>query len=183
MRLLANRLVLPALAVAAFALPAVAQFTTYCPGDGSVLPCPCGNDGLAPRGCANSAFASGALLTGSGGGTVGASFDDVVLTASSMTGSTCVFFQGDAEMPPVIVDDGIGCVTGNVLRLGVRPVVGGSATFPGQFGLHVSVVGQVPSFGGLRYYQCYYRNADASFCPPALSNRTNGLIVAWHGPA
>ena len=43
----------------------------------------------------------------------------------------------------------------------------------------VSVRGAVPQVGGKRYYQCFYRNAASAFCPPATSNRTNGVAIPW----
>lgn len=176
------RLALRALSFTSLALPALAQFTPFCPGDGSQLACPCGNNGATARGCANSVFTNGALLSGTGGGCVGFC-DDVVLTASSLTGSTCIFFQGDAQMAPMIIDDGLGCVIGNVIRLGNKTISGGAASYPSAGDPPISVQTSIPPGGTLRYYQCYYRNADAVFCPPATSNRTNGLIIQWHGPA
>src|SRR6185503_5483435 len=64
----------------------------YCFGDGFGTPCPCGNSGGNGRGCANSIFPAGAVLSASGSASVSA--DTVVLSASSMTGGICVFFQG-----------------------------------------------------------------------------------------
>ena len=104
-----------------------------------------------------------------------------MLGATGMTGATCVFFQGDAQQPPVIVDDGLGCVTGSVIRLGTKSVVSGTSSYPQAGDPLLSVRGSIPPFGGTRYYQCFYRNAVAAFCPPATSNRTNGVRIRW-GP-
>ena len=33
--------------------------------------------------------------------------------------------------------------------------------------------------GSMRYYQSYYRDPLASFCPPLTFNSSNGIIVQW----
>ncbi|MFO1010943.1 MAG: fibronectin type III domain-containing protein [Planctomycetota bacterium] len=158
-------------------LPDSSDFTAFCLGDGSGTPCPCANNGSEGNGCANSSFASGALLAGTGIASVAS--DTVQLQASSMTGGTCVFFQGTSDMAPVVVGDGLGCVTGSVIRLGTKVVVGGASSFPQPGDPSISVRGQIPLTGATRYYQCFYRNASAAFCPPGTSNRTNGVVVVW----
>jgi hypothetical protein len=42
----------------------------------------------------------------------------------------------------------------------------------------VSVRGQLPTGGGTRTYQVWYRNAVA-FCTPSVFNLTNGLEIVW----
>ncbi|MBI5361704.1 MAG: hypothetical protein HZA53_00905 [Planctomycetes bacterium] len=158
-------------------VPGHSAFSAFCLGDGTGTACPCGNNGTAGHGCANSSFAAGALLSASGTASVAA--DTAALSASSMTGSTCVFFQGDAQQAPVVVDDGLGCVTGSVIRLGTKTVAANASSFPQAGDLLISVRGAVPGAGGTRYYQCFYRNAVAAFCPPATSNRTNGMVITW----
>jgi hypothetical protein len=158
-------------------VPGTSAFNGFCAGDGSVVPCPCGNNGGAGHGCASSGFPNGALLAGSGNADV--SSDTAVLSASSMTGATCVFFQGSAQMAPVVVDDGLGCVTGSVVRLGTKSIVGAASSYPQAGDVSLSVRGAIPPGGGTYYYQCFYRNAVATFCPPATSNRTNGVVVTW----
>jgi hypothetical protein len=157
--------------------PPAAPFTAFCLGDGTGTACPCGNSGAAGNGCANSANAGGANLSGSGVPSVLG--DTAVLTATSMTGATCVFFQGTLEMPPVVVDDGLGCVTGSVIRLGTKTIGGGTSSFPQPGDPLISVRGAIPGAGATRFYQCFYRNASAGFCPPATSNRTNGVQINW----
>jgi hypothetical protein len=149
----------------------------YCHGDGTLIPCPCGNIGAPGNGCANSLFPAGGSLTGTGNASVAA--DTVSLNAANMSGASCVFFQGTASVPPLVIDDGIGCVGGALIRFGVKPVVGGASTYPTGADPIVSVRGMLPAAGGTRYYQCFYRNAAAAFCPPATSNRTNGFIIVW----
>jgi hypothetical protein len=150
---------------------------TYCHGDGTNIACPCGNTGANGNGCANSTFAAGANLAATGNAQVSA--DSVLLTATNMTGGIAVFFQGATQLPPFVVDDGIGCVGGPVIRLGANPVVGGTSTYPMGAQPTVSVRGALPAMGGTRFYQTFYRNAVAAFCPPATSNRTNGLAIVW----
>ncbi len=152
-------------------------FETYCDGDGSVAPCPCANNGTSGHGCANSAFATGAALTGAG--TPSVALDSLQLTATNMTGSVAVFFQGATQTPPTIIDDGLGCVGGPIVRLGTKVVSGNTAMFPEPGDPLISVRGAIPPAGATRYYQTFYRNAVAAFCPPATSNRSNGSIVVW----
>jgi len=157
--------------------PITPSATPFCPGDGSLVPCPCGNSGATGSGCANSVFAAGGLLASTG--TPRVSADTIVLTATNLSGSTCVFFQGDAQQAPVVVDDGLGCVTGSVVRIGTKFLTGGTGTYPEPGDLQLSVRGAVPPVGGTRYYQCFYRNASLAFCPPSTSNRTNGMRLVW----
>ncbi len=148
----------------------------FCFGDGSGLACPCANDGAVGHGCANSFFAAGGLLSGSGNASVGA--DTLRLDAASLSGLVCLFFQGTASTAPTAIDDGIGCVGGSILRLGLRSVVSSASSFPQPGDLAISTVGLVPPSGGTRFYQAYYRNA-VSYCTPATTNRTNGVVVQW----
>ena len=155
----------------------VAAPITFCPDDGYVQACPCGNSGGPGRGCANSAFTSGGRLTASGDAYVFT--DTLVLDASNLTGAFCIFFQGDWAVPPVPIDDGVGCVGGNLFRLGTKAVVGNTSRYPEGGDTGISVRGHLPPTEVRRFYQCFYRNAAASFCPPATSNRTNALIFDW----
>lgn len=149
----------------------------FCPDEGAVLACPCGNDGAPGHGCASSVFALGSLLTCSGEASVGA--DTLVLRASSLSGQSCVFFQATQPAAPVVVDDGIGCVGGSVIRLGTRSVASGASSYPQAGDVPIGVRGQLAPAGGTRWYQAFYRNAAVAFCPPATSNRTNGLQIPW----
>ena len=80
-----------------------------------------------------------------------------------------------------VVDDGLGCVTGSVIRLGTKVVVGGASSFPDSVEtVTLSQRGGVTiGSGAIRYYQTYYRNSAALFCPPETFNVTNGQIVVW----
>ncbi len=149
---------------------------SFCFGDGARASCPCANNGAAGHGCANSFFASGGRLAGSGVASVGS--DSVRLSATNLTGLVCLFFQGTASVTPVAIDDGLGCVGGSILRLGLRSVTSASSSFPQPGDFPISTAGAIPPLGGTRYYQAFYRNA-ASFCTPATTNRTNGVVVEW----
>jgi hypothetical protein len=151
--------------------------TSFCFGDGSTIPCPCANNGASGQGCANSFFGTGASLTRAGQASV--SEDSLEFQALYLTSSVCVFFQGTAETPATVIDDGIGCVGGTLIRIGTKSVVSALAFYPGPSDAPISVKGSVNPLGATLFYQAYYRNSAPAFCPPATSNRTNGLIVTW----
>jgi hypothetical protein len=163
--------------IGAARLTSESAVTGFCFGDGSLVACPCGNNGASGNGCANSFFPGGGRLRGLGVPTVAA--DSMVLEAQDLSGNVCVFFQGDGQSAPSAIDDGLGCVAGALIRLGTKSVVGATAIYPGPGDLSVSVKGAVGPLGGTRYYQAFYRNAAPAFCPPATTNRTNGLIIVW----
>jgi len=150
--------------------------TSFCAGDGTLVACPCGNSGTDGRGCANSLFASGALLTG--GGTASLSGDSAALYASEISGSVAIFVQGATVQAPALVDDGIFCVGNPIVRIGNMPVGGNASVYPDTIQPEISFRGMIGAPGDYTY-QVFYRNAAATFCPPATSNRTNGVILHW----
>ncbi|MBK7874685.1 MAG: hypothetical protein IPJ77_02870 [Planctomycetes bacterium] len=157
--------------------------TSFCAGDGLdaqvTVACPCGNVGGAGRGCANSVNATGARLTWSGA----TNPDTLVLSSSGMpsvSSVAAIFLQGDQRTGGIVFGDGVRCVDGALIRLGSKPTLGGSASYPEVGNPSVSVRGGVvPGSASTRFYQTYYRNAAAAFCPPATYNITNGLVVVW----
>ncbi len=151
--------------------------TGFCFGDGSSVNCPCGNNGSHGSGCANSHFPLGAHLTGTGNPSI--TTDSVILLGQQMTGNVCVFFQGTQPISPVVIDDGLGCVSGSIIRLGTKSVVNAAAQFPDAGDPLVSIKGAIGAIGGSHYYQLFYRDAAALFCPPATTNRTNGIVITW----
>ncbi len=153
------------------------SFQPFCAGDGSLAACPCGNNGASGAGCANSSFAAGATLSASGIASVAS--DSTVLASTNLTGSVAVFFQGATQTSATIIDDGLGCVGGPIVRLGTQPVAGSASSYPQGGNPSISVRGAIPAVGGTYSYQCFYRNAVAAFCPPATSNRTNGVQITW----
>jgi len=151
------------------------SFTGYCFGDGTGTACPCANNGAAGNGCANSIVPTGGNLGASGVASVSA--DSVVLTGSGMPNATCLYFQGTTQIS-VVFGDGLRCVGGTVIRLGTKTNVAGSSSYPTGGDQSVSVRGVIPPAGGIRNYQCWYRNA-AAFCTPSTFNLTNGVSIPW----
>jgi hypothetical protein len=150
---------------------------TFCNSDPAVLACPCGNQGEFGHGCGNSLFPAGAQMLY--GGDASLSADTLALGAGSVTGPVVLFYQGSIAGSAVILDDGIGCVSGSIVRLGLRPTASNEAHYPGAGDLPISVRGGVTTPGTTTYYQCVYRNSVASFCTPATSNRTNAFGFTW----
>ena len=72
-----------------------------------------------------------------------------------------------------------------LVRIQLRQAAGGEARFPDPYRLEDEgqSIGQrggvAPGSGQVRYYAALYRNATASFCPPASANVTNGVRVVW----
>ncbi len=152
---------------------------TICDGAGFGIACPCGNAGLPGHGCDNSFATGGALLDTTGGPAV--AHDSFGLNVVGLPpGTSCLFFQGTTQLEstPQVFGDGHRCVAGAVIRLGIKTAVAGAASYPVGADASVSVRGLLPSFGGTRFYQAWYRNV-ASFCTPAGFNLSNGLQVIW----
>ncbi|MFO1009465.1 MAG: hypothetical protein U1F29_05325 [Planctomycetota bacterium] len=156
-------------------------FHAFCAGDGTLTdhttPCPCGNNGAAGNGCANSVNASGGNLTATGT----AALDNVVLNGSGMPLSvSCIYLQGTAT-DDVVFGDGARCTGGTLLRLRTKSNVGGASSFPDSVEtVTLSQRGGVTVGSGVRrYYQTYYRNSAAAFCPPETFNVTNGWGIDW----
>jgi len=161
--------------------------TSYCAGDGSdplvTTPCPCGNFGSLGHGCGNHSQASGAVLQFSGSTDIDPTTytDSVLLSASQMPPTAvAIFLQGTAtQNAGFTFGHGVRCVTGGLLRLGVKMASGGAAQYPGPGDLSVSKRGLIsPTSGEIRYYQAYYRD-PAPICPPSTFNITNGLKIVW----
>jgi hypothetical protein len=150
----------------------------YCFGDGSSAVCPCNNAGIVGRGCANILSPIGARLTAAG--TASVSSDTLVLRAISMSGAMAWFLQG-TEQALNPFGYGLLCVGGSVIRVGQKPLINGSASYPAALDPRISAKGAIPPSGGKRHYQVSYRQANPP-CTPAPStnsNRTNGLTVVW----
>lgn len=149
---------------------------SFCAGDGSDGPCPCSNPGAPGNGCANSVNASGANLSASG--TARVSSDSLVLHGSGMPNSTALYFQALAASAPVPFGDGLRCAGGGVIRLRIHQNAGGASQFPGSGDPPISVAGNLPDAGAIRYYQVWYRN-NAAYCTSDTFNLTNGVEVIW----
>lgn len=150
----------------------------YCFGDGSGAACPCANSGTAGNGCANSVFVTGAHLATSGQTSI--SPDLLLLTASSMPNSSCLYFQGTTQQAGgagVPFGDGLRCAGGVIVRLGVKMNSSGTSSYPVGGDLAISIRGGVAA-GDVRTYQAWYRNATI-FCTASTFNLTNGVQVTW----
>lgn len=149
-----------------------------CLGDGTGASCPCGNVGGAGRGCATS-FGPGARLSSVGAASV--TNDALVMSVEGVSNTTVTFVQGSqagAAGAGAAFGDGLRCATGTVIRLGQKQAVGQFATYPETGDASISSRGAIPSHGGTRIYQVWFRNA-AAFCTPATFNWSNGLAVTW----
>src|SRR5262249_37235552 len=130
-----------------------------CAGDGTSIPCPCSN-GSFGNGCPNSLFAGGANLAATGHSSV--SSDSLVLHGSQMPNATAVYFQGTSFTSPFVIDDGIMCTGGTIIRLGSKLNAGNASQYPSTGDASISVRGAIPSAAGeTRMYQAFYRNAAA----------------------
>jgi hypothetical protein len=159
--------------------------TPFCPGDGSLATaCPCANSGAVGHGCASSQVAAGGLLQASGLPTP----DTIVLAASELRpGASCIFLQGDAQLGAgALFGDGLRCAGGQLLRLALKSATNGNASYPeaGDLGIRArsaALGAPIPSPAS-RYYQVYYRDSDASFCPAPQGNTwniTNAMRIVW----
>jgi hypothetical protein len=87
-----------------------------------------------------------------------------------------------------VFGDGIRCVAGQLLRLAVKPAVGGASQYPDPNTGDLSITARSAQLGfpigpgETRWYQTYYRDPNLAFCPnpPGNSwNVTNGVVVPW----
>jgi hypothetical protein len=155
--------------------------TSYCPGDGSGAACPCANNSAVGdgEGCLDS-FGLGGKLELAGIGRV--SNDTLKMNGSRMpNGGPSLYFEGTTSMAGgagIGFGDGLLCVNGTIIRLGVKFNTGtGTSTYPGGVDPLLSVSGVVLA-GDTRTYQIWYRDA-AAFCSAATYNLTNGMQCVW----
>lgn len=157
---------------------------TMCFGDGTVATCPCGNTGARGNGCANSVQPSGARLTPSGlpGN------DTLALTTMNQpaNSATIVLQATEAVQTRTPFGDGLLCLGGQLVRLFTRTASNGSIVVPGPGDPTLrdrsAQRGDPLAPGDVRYYQAYYRDADAAFCAAptgGTANTTNGVRVVW----
>jgi hypothetical protein len=157
---------------------------SMCVGDNSLATCPCSNVGTPGYGCNNSIGSGGALLTANGQ----TSPDTLALTSKGeLPTALSIVLQG-SDTTTFVMAFGVGlrCVGGHLLRLFVKNAQAGTVTVPSPGDPPISVrstqLGDVITSGSVRYYQVYYRDPNASFCPsPAGStfNVSNGMRVVW----
>lgn len=138
--------------------------------------CPCGVPGqLTDRGCSNSASGGARLLIT---GTSSISNDTLQLQGSGMPDGPALYFQGSAFVyASFAFGDGLLCVMGPIVRLGVKFNVTGASNHPEVGDPSISLQGGIVG-PALRCYQIYYRDA-AAFCTSATSNLSNGYALLW----
>ncbi len=153
--------------------------TSFCFGDGSGTPCPCGNASAAGayEGCLSS-LGIGGRLRATGDASV--ANDTLVLRGTRMPDSPTLYFQGTnraqngAGAP---FGDGLRCAVGSIVRLGIEQNVAGGSVHPAPGDAPISTRG-ANAAGQTRTYQAWYRNS-ASFCTGATFNLTNGAALTW----
>jgi hypothetical protein len=150
----------------------------FCFGDGTGTACPCGNNGAAMHGCANSVNSAGASLAVSG--STSTLSDTAVLQAAQLPpNATCLFFQGTTMGVGAVFGDGLRCATGSVIRLANKTASPtGVVSFPQGGDPSLTTAGAVPQDGAPHTYQVWYRNA-AAFCTASTFNLSNGLFINW----
>ncbi len=153
----------------------------FCSGDGTSTACPCGNVGDAGRGCGNSAASDGAHLEAFGVASV--TNDALGLSVSSAPPAAAVLFiQGSDRQSGgagAIFGDGLRCVAGTVIRLGLSNATGGTARYGAPYGDEpVSTRGAVGPAGGTFHYQAWFRD-PAPLCTSSTFNLSNGTSVVW----
>ena len=162
--------------------------TSFCFGDGTGAPCPCGNSGAPGHGCENSLGTGGALLAATGTPSTGS--DNLLLTSSGeRPTSLTLFWQGSTENAGLTFGDGIACFSNPGLkRLYFKNASGGVASAPTGAELSVTArsaaVGDPLVVGSTRVYHTFYRDPDPAHCPAPVGNTfntSNGLRVIW-GP-
>jgi hypothetical protein len=164
-----------------------AIYQSFCFGDGSTTPCPCGNASSGSgRGCNNSSSTGGAQLAAAGLSALGA--DSIVLTSSfEKPSATSIFLQGKTQLTAgVAFGQGLRCIGGTLKRLFVHNAVLGVVSAPTGGDLSVSAqsaaLGDPISAGEMRFYHTYYRdpNVLGSCAPDATFNASQALAFTWH---
>jgi len=157
---------------------------SFCSVESVATACPCTQGGALGHGCANSQNAGGAHLDASGTSNP----DNVVLTsAGELPSALSIFLQGDAQIASgVVFGDGVRCAGGQLLRLATKHASSGSAQYPEvgdpSITARAAALGAAIPPGATRYYQTYYRDPSATFCPPPSGNTfniTNGVAIVW----
>lgn len=145
--------------------------TPYCFGDGIAGFCPCGNESINFRGCANST-SLGASLSGSGDAVIGQ--DTLVLhTHGAPAGAFGLFLSGANPLTNSILGDGLRCVGGSVVRIEVAQ----TGNLGAADSTRVISLLDGATIGSWRYYQFWYRDPQGP-CGTG-SNTSNAVSVQW----
>jgi len=156
----------------------------FCIGDGFQVACACGNNGVAPNGCANTVSPGGANLNGAGAATIGAS--TVTLTTSGTRPTAlCIVVQSPARIAAVPFGDGMRCFGAPFIRMYTGNAVAGTFVAPPPLGPSIparsaAAGAPIPPLAA-RFYQTYYRDPPVFACPtPATFNVTNAFAIQWY---
>jgi len=156
--------------------------TAVCVGDGSVTPCPCGNDSPVgyDMGCENG-FNRAANLAASGSASVAA--DDLFLSVENMTRTPgfpgypvqAQLLAGTSLLSGMTLGDGLLCAGGMVQRIGAPQLAtsGGLAWWGPGLALPA---GWAP--GQTLHFQVFYRDPTLGGCG-AHVNTSNALSVTF----
>jgi hypothetical protein len=128
-------------------------------------------------GCRNALGLPG-KITGAGQARISA--DTLVLSGSNMPNGGALYFQGTAPIGSgagSVFGDGLLCVGGAIVRLGVKINAANSSQFPAAGDPTLSSAGLV-TVPGTRDYQIWYRDS-AVFCSADTFNLTNGWMTVW----
>jgi hypothetical protein len=161
------------------------QELAFCFGDGSNGPCPCGNQALPGQGngCVNSSGASSRLTSN---GSASLASDTLVLTSSGeIIDAASVFLQATTTTSPAHFGDGLLCIGQTLKRLYVHSAQSGIVSAPQSGEASISTQsaahGDAIGSGATRFYQVYYRDSSASFCPGGANwNVSSGIAVTWY---
>jgi hypothetical protein len=157
------------------------------PGVDGVAACPCGNPGIAGRGCDNSSGTGGATMTATGLASVAS--DSVVLTSSfEKPTAPTIFLQGSAlSASGFVFGQGIRCAGGSIKRMYLHIAVAGVTSAPSggdpKITARSAALGSVITPGSTRWYQAWYRDPTVLGGCPVLSgyNASSGQQIIW-GP-
>jgi hypothetical protein len=150
-----------------------------CPGDQTLLACPCSNNGQPGHGCDNSAMTGGAFMV-----SFGTTNPDTLrfVTSGELSHSLSILLQSSSStLSTLAFGDGLRCTGGHLLRLFAANAVNGTSNVPGQGNPSISArsaaMGDPLNPGAIRLYQIYYRDA-LSTCGHYF-NASNATRVVW----
>lgn len=159
---------------------------TFC--DAHQGACPCGDStSTVETGCPNSYTPWGASLHFAWQGSwcmyASQSYGPYQILINNLPpNAPAMIVQGDAVHAPVVFGEGMRCVGGSLIRIGVAHTYGGpsvwGAVYPGPNDPSIAERAALPVDGGVRYYQGWYR-AALGVCTPSTFNMTNGWGVSW----
>lgn len=151
--------------------------TRVCPGISFNSNCPCMPWYLmVAGGCRNSTQQSAVMYSS---GSISVSADTLQFRVDHMPpNASALLSQATASTTPAVFGDGIRCVAGQVMRLGIVQASGGVATWPPPGTLPISQRGAVPPGGGMRFYSVTYRDV-VNYCTVDAFNMTDTQRIQW----